>query len=186
MADNKKFKNILENTINELVDEITAYHGTDADFDNFDLAYMGSGTGKQDFGYGIYLTLYSGGTQFYGKKLYTVEIPSNNRKYLIASKFYPQSIINVIKLKLYNIILKKDDSYKGAEKELWQDMTDAFNDMDGISLYGTIETYLGSDKETSELLYSMGFIGLKYNNSTVENVVMFNPKDIKIVNKGAI
>lgn len=49
--------------------------------------------------------------------------------------------------------------------------------------YVDIETYLGSDKRTSEFLYSMGFIGLKYRNGKYENVVMFNPKDIKIINK---
>lgn len=179
----KILENIVENTINEVMNEITAYHGTDANFDNFDLAYMGTGAGKQDYGYGIYLSILPDGTQQYGKNAYTVEIPSDNKKYLIADKVYSPSFVNKLKNKLYQLIITQDDTYKGAEKELIQDLNITFNDINGNNIYGSIETYLGSDKRTSEFLYSMGFIGLKYRNGKYENVVMFNPKDIKIINK---
>lgn len=179
----KDLVNIVESTINELMDEITAYHGSNADFEHFDLAYMGTGAGNQSYGYGVYLTTKPQGTQSYGKNQYTVEVPDDKKRYIIADKFYPLSFLNKVKSKLYKLILTKDDTYKGSERELMQDLNDTFNDIDGISLYGSIETYLGSDKETSEFLYSMGFIGLKYRIGEYENIVMFNPKDIKMVNR---
>lgn len=179
----KDLVNIVESTINELMDEITAYHGTNADFEHFDLAYMGTGAGNQSYGYGVYLTTKPQGTQSYGKNVYTVEVPDDKKRYIIADKFYPPSFLNKVKSKLYKFILAKDDTYKGSERELMQDLNDTFNDIDGISLYGSIETYLGSDKKTSEFLYSMGFIGLKYRIGEYENIVMFNPKDIKMVNR---
>lgn len=179
----KRLENIVEATINEVMNEITAYHGTDANFDDFDLAYISTGSGNQDYGYGIYLSILPDGAQYYGKNKYTVEIPSDNKKYLIADKFYSPTLLNKIKNKLYKIILAKDDTYKGSERELMQDLNYTFVDNNGIGLYGSIESYLGSDKETSEFLYSLGFIGMKYNINKYENVVMFNPKDIKIINK---
>lgn len=179
----KDLVNIVESTINELMDEITAYHGSNADFEHFDLAYMGTGAGNQSYGYGVYLTTKPQGTQSYGKNQYTVEVPDDKKRYIIADKFYPPSFLNKVKSKLYKLILTKDDTYKGSERELMQDLNDTFNDIDGISLYGSIETYLGSDKKTSEFLYSMGFIGLKYRIGEYENIVMFNPKDIKMVNR---
>ena len=93
----KVLENIVESTINEVMDEITAYHGTDANFDNFDLAYMGTGAGKQDYGYGIYLSFAPNGTQYYGKNSYTVEIPSDNKKYIIGDKVYSPAFLNKIK-----------------------------------------------------------------------------------------
>jgi hypothetical protein len=131
----KILENIVENTINEVMNEITAYHGTDANFDNFDLAYMGTGAGKQDYGYGIYLSILPDGTQQYGKNAYTVEIPSDNKKYLIADKVYSPSFVNKLKNKLYQLIITQDDTYKGAEKELMQDLNITFNDIDGTSTY---------------------------------------------------
>ncbi len=40
----------------ESEDYITAYHGSDADFDKFDISKMGSGEGYQMYGYGFYFT----------------------------------------------------------------------------------------------------------------------------------
>lgn len=37
-------------------DELVAYHGTPASFDNFDMSFMGTGEGTQVYGYGLYFT----------------------------------------------------------------------------------------------------------------------------------
>ena len=36
--------------------ELQAFHGSSADFNNFDLSFVGSGEGSQVYGYGVYLT----------------------------------------------------------------------------------------------------------------------------------
>lgn len=174
---------MIKNIIREAIEEVVAYHGSNADFDDFDLAYINTGAKSQDYGYGVYLSMRPDATSTYGKNHYTVEISSDKKKYLYADKVYPKSILQRIKIKLYKYIMKHDDAYQGAEKDLAQDLNDAFHDMDGLGISATIESYIGSDKETSEFLYSMGFIGLKYNIGEYECVVMFNPKDVLMVDK---
>ena len=50
-----KLRRIIRNTINEIVDELNLYHGTRANFDKFDTAYLSTGWGQQAYGYGFYL-----------------------------------------------------------------------------------------------------------------------------------
>ena len=49
-------RGMIKNSLNEVMDELNLYHGTNADFDNFDFAYLSSGWGQQAYGYGFYLT----------------------------------------------------------------------------------------------------------------------------------
>ena len=46
----------LNKLIREAVDELTAYHGTGANFDRFDLAKAFTGAGSAAFGFGVYVT----------------------------------------------------------------------------------------------------------------------------------
>ena len=49
-------RKIIRGVLYETIDELNLYHGTNADFDNFDFAYLSSGWGQQAYGYGFYLT----------------------------------------------------------------------------------------------------------------------------------
>lgn len=94
--------------------------------------------------------------------------------------------INKVKNLLYNYILQhdEDEMYKGCEGEFMQELNSSFQPMNGLSLYGTISTYLGSDKEASEFCYKyLKKIGLKHHSNEIVNIVMFNPKDIKIIER---
>lgn len=182
----KELYSLVENVTKKVLKEIEAYHYSNADFNEFDIAYVNSGNKMQAFGYGIYLSLTDDGAKPYGKNKYIVKIPNNDRKYLNGNKIYNKNFLNKIKNALFKHIIKINDSYKGVENELYDELGYAFdNEMNGLDISGTIETYLGSDKETSEFLYSLGFIGIKFTDekTNITNVVMYNPKDIKIINK---
>lgn len=179
---------ISNKIVNEVIDRlIDAYHYSNADFDQFDLGFVNTGNKEQAYGYGIYVSLTDSGASPYGKIRYMVKIPSDDRLYLNDFRNLPMSYINKVKMKLFKYLLSHDeeDMYKGVEDEFLDEMGRSFQSMDGLSLYGTISTYLGSDKETSEFCYNeLGKIGLKHHMDNVTNVVMFNPKDITIVKKG--
>lgn len=54
-------KEMVKKTINKIIseniqNELMAYHGTPASFDNFDMNFMGTGEGTQVYGYGLYFT----------------------------------------------------------------------------------------------------------------------------------
>lgn len=174
--------------VNEVVDRlIDAYHYSNADFDQFDLGYVNTGNKGQAYGYGIYVSLSDSGASPYGKIRYMVKIPSDDSLYLNDFRDLPMSYISRVKMKLFRYLVSHDeeDMYKGVENEFLHEMDRSFQRMNGLSLYGTISTYLGSDKAASEFCYNeLGKIGLKHHMENVTNVVMFDPKDIIIVKKG--
>lgn len=149
-------KNIINNIIKEEINKyIKAYHTSNATFDNFDLGYVNSGNKNQAYGYGIYVSLSEKGAENYGKIKCIVEIPSNNKLYLNDFNSLSIKYINKVKNILYNYILQhdEDEMYKGCEEEFMQELNTSFQPMNGLSLYGTISTYLGSDKKASEFCY---------------------------------
>lgn len=180
--------NDIRSLIKESLSELIGYHGSRSDFDSFDLKYLGSGTGQQDYGYGIYVADSRDGAAHYGNIIYQVEIPTDKRKYIFARKDYPQRTVRSIRDKLYRYILKTTSDYKGAERELYEDLGYAFGEvMDGNQIYGTVSSYLGSDKEASEFFSKLGYVGLWIDDSNgFTNYVIFNEKHIKIINKESV
>ena len=168
--------------INE-ISKITAYHGSNANFDEFDLGYVNTGNKMQAYGYGIYVALSPEAAEHYGKIKYIVEIPKSETKYLDGYKRYKKDFVLKIFKKLYEYLLKIDDIYKGGEKELWDEISSIIDDYDGLTIYGTAETYLGSDKEASLFFDKLGFYGLKWVDNGNLNAVIFNPKNINIIKK---
>ena len=121
------------------------------------------------------------------RRLYTVEIPDDNgSNYIVYDKDVPKKMKDEVKRRLYNVLIEED--YKGAEKELKRELDNLFAmDMDGNNLYGNVSAYLGGDKNASEFLNSMGFVGIKYPvgslsgvKSDASNYVIFNEEDAKI------
>lgn len=176
--------NIIKEEINNY---LIAYHGSNADFNNFDLAYVNTGAKRQDYGYGVYLTFNPEGTKYYGDKRYTVQIPSKKSLYLDEDVALSSTFMNKVIRLVYSYLIKIDkESYSDpySRNDLYEDLKSSFISCDGLQLYGTISTYLGDDKLTSEFIYTkLKKIGLKYKIGEFQNVVMFNPKDIQIVNK---
>lgn len=125
----------------------------------------------------------------YGGFVYDVEIPDDNgSNYLKWYENVPKEVLAKAKAKLYGVLVEGD--YKGAERELKRELDDLFAlEQTGQNLYGNISAYLGSDKEASQFLHEMGYVGLKYPTNTLHggnidgtsNYVIFNENDLEIV-----
>ena len=124
------------------------------------------------------------------RNLYTVEIPDDNgSNYLHWGEAVPSDVINSIKQRLFDELVKGE--YEGAEKELKRELDNVFkpSNSDGKLVYGTVSSYLGSDKAASEFLNDMGFVGISYpaqattggRKDGARNYVIFNEADAQIV-----
>ena len=179
--------------IREDLEELQLYHGSQADFDNFDLAYLSTGWGQQAYGYGFYLTTSKEAASEYAKggKMYTVEIPDG--KYLSYEKRNGREFLNIAR-KFFKYYTTEDeygkDAYRGNENEFWEYECKYIADcQNGGYVYGTLSSIIGDDKATSEFLNRLGYVGIEWKgnnaatNETFFNYVIFNPNDIKIVSK---
>ena len=171
----------------EKLNEMIAYHGSKANFDEFNLAYMGSGIGAQEFGEGLYLTFDKEAAYGYGGNVYTVDIPKENEAYYI---FYDQPISDdVFSLIIDGIIndrkLQYPDEYTDEESinELKIELYDVLNPKEGRYLMYNIHRYIDDPIVVSKILKRAGVTGFIYNNGKVNNVVMFSSKDIRIIDK---
>lgn len=177
--------------VNESLDELDLYHGTNADFDKFDEKFYLTGIGEMAYGWGVYLSNSINTAKEYGAdgQIMTVEVPDG--KYL-DSRRINKSEASKIARAFYKFFLSSEHGqvYKGSEKEFWDYECSCLENVpDGSYLYGTISTFLGSDKETSEWLHSIGYVGLRFpghNSNTGEkfmNYVIFDANDVKIIKK---
>lgn len=178
----------------EAIDELELFHGSPHDFNEFDFAYMSSGWGQQAYGYGAYLTTSYECAKEYsqGGMVYTVEIP--DKGYLNLDKISPALAMKIARI-FFSYYTKEheygSEAYAGYEREFWNEECKYIGDStDGNTLYGTISSLLGSDKETSEFLHDkLGYKGLVWVHTNTEtgkkfkNYVIFDPKDIKIIKK---
>ncbi len=190
-------ENRLRQIIHEVIDELELYHGSPkADsFDHFDIAYLSSGWGEQSFGYGFYLTSSEVTAKGYagGGWVYKVEVPegkylsyrsiSNREKERIAREFFRYYTQEYD----YGREAYPDEE---SRQDFWNEECRYLLEChDGGDMYGTISSLIGNDKDTSEFFYKLGYKGIKFpgtNGETGEkftNYVIFNDKDIKIIDK---
>lgn len=188
------YESVIRKAILESLDELKLYHGSTADFDEFNLAFLGSGWGQQAYGYGVYLSNSRDAAHDYAKggKIYTVEVP--NGKYLSYEGIPPKEAMRIAKL-FFKYYTTEDEygkeAYPGeAANEFWEMECKYIADCsDGGSVYGTVASLIGSDKEASEFFSRIGYVGIEWiatNGETgVEfaNYVIFDPKNIKILRK---
>ena len=180
----KQFKLILKESV--------LYHGSHADFNEFDLAYVLSGWGQNAYGYGIYLSDCIESAKEYAKGgiLYTTEVPDG--RYLDSEHIDKKEAMNIA-VKFMNYFLSTEygkSAYGNCKNDFWEYECKYIGDAyDGLGIYGSISQILGDDKRTSEFLSKIGYIGIRChatNGATGEkfcNYVIFNPKDIKITKK---
>lgn len=171
---------------------MTLYHGSCADFDEFDDRFLLTGVGQMAFGYGFYLTNNVEAARSYamGGKLYTVEAPDG--KYLNSDRISPKEAAIIAK-KFFNYFLTTEygkEAYGENPKEFWDAECRYIEDsQSGSDIYGTISSILGSDKATSQYLRSLGYIGLQINTSNgstgekFKNYLIFDKSDIKVISK---
>lgn len=183
---------ITETQFRKIVNEMLLYHGSCADFDEFDDKFVLTGVGQMAFGYGFYLTNNVENARSYamGGKLYTVEVPQG--RYLNGDRISRKEAGSVAR-KFFKYFLSTEygrEAYGENQKEFW-DMECSYieESPDGNTLYGTISSILGSDKEASAWLHSIGYVGIEINASNgstgekFKNYLIFDKRDIKIISK---
>ena len=166
----------------------SAYHGSSANFDKFNTSEYGlSGDGAMAFGYGVYVSNSETIARSYAgiqgeRNLYAVEIPDSG--YIVWDKTVSKSQKEKVKSELYENLIKED--YKGVEKQISTELDNVFSeDFDGKNLYGTVSSYIGSDRETSIFFKNIGYAGIQYpagSSENASNYVIFDDNDIKIKN----
>ena len=181
---------VTENKSNR---EIILYHGTQASFDKFDIGYLNSGWGEQAYGYGFYLTDNYEAAKEYSRGGHIMKVSVPAGKYL-SYKSISRADSNAIARKFFKYYTETDEygkeAYPDAEARrlFWEEECRYIGDCrDGGDIYGTLASLIGSDKDTSEFLRDIGYIGIKFpgdNGMTGEkftNYVIFDAKDITVL-----
>ena len=191
-----ELRHIVKKVIKESLSELQLYHGTQADFDKFDTAYLSTGWGQQAHGYGFYLIDNYDAAKDYsqGGQVMQVEVPdgkylndksiSMRDKQRIANKFF----------KYYTEELDYGrEAYpdEDTKQQFWDyEVSCLLRCSSGDYVYGTLASLFGSNKSTSEFLHDKcGYTGLiihdkpTHKSPLMKIYVIFNPNDIKIIKK---
>ena len=198
ITDVEEAQRVLDEANGKDIRQQKVYHGSGADFDAFDFSHMGEGTGNKAFGWGGYVSESEGvGRMYVGEKgqLYSIEIPDDNgSNYLHFEKPIGGDMVRKVKDALYQYIVSSDEEGYSDNKSryaLKADIEVIDANTKGGDVYGTVSDFLGGDKQASEFLSSIGFVGISYNTGfrsgettdNTRNYVIFNENDLKIVDK---
>ena len=172
------------------IQEMIAYHGSKMNFDEFNLAYMGTGVGAQEFGEGIYLTFDKEAAYGYGGTIYTVNIPDENKaNYIYYDRPIPSDLFSaIIDNIVADITRQYPDEYTDEQsiEDLKKELYDIMDPSEGRHLMYNIHRYIDDSIVIPKILKSAGVTGFIYNNGKVNNVIMFSSKDIKILDKETV
>lgn len=173
-------RNIIKEELSKVLNEgIYVYHGSDVEFDKFDLDKIGSGDGKDLGGFGFY---FSDSKDVAGRY---ITLKGKVKEYEIRSG------------KLFNLddgldsyvgeqIIDKLENMNIDENEIEEFKTDYMADeyihsINNNQVYDWLSYVLGSSKDASEFLYDLGYIGNKFKDKVdtdAINYVVFNPNHI--------
>jgi len=188
----------LKLLIKEAINELELYHGTQADFNQFDIAYLSTGWGQQAYGRGFYLTDNHETAEQYARNgyVYTVEVP--NGKYL-ENKPISYSEKRKITEQFYKFFLSEyeygKEAYpdKQSQHDFWEyEVKSTLNSETGLDVYNNISTIMGDENEVQRFLTKLGYAGLKIFDDTYKltdkgtTYVIFNQDNIKVLKKEKI
>lgn len=172
------------------IQEMIAYHGSKMNFDEFNLAYMGTGVGAQEFGEGIYLTFDKEAAYGYGGTVYTVNIPDENKaNYIYYDRSIPSDLFSaIIDNIVADITRQYPDEYTDEQsiEDLKKELYDIMDPSEGRHLMYNIHRYIDDSIVIPKILKNAGVTGFIYNNGKADNVIMFSSKDIKILDKETV
>ncbi len=194
-----RFDELNSSDENKGVRYAVVYHGSHADFMQFDHSHMGEGEGAQSYGWGTYLTQVEGIAREYadqkneGRHLYTVDIPDENGKnYLHWEKPIGAELRKQLNTDFNGF-------YKYAKPEVAEEVrTSAWTDLIGIgvpdendsgeNLYRYYKDVFGSQQKASEYLSEKGLVGISYpaehqsggRDDDARNFVIFKESDAQI------
>lgn len=186
----------IKKIMGEAIDELDLYHGTRADFNKFDFAYLSTGWGQQAHGYGFYLTDSYNVAKEYAVNGQVMKVQVPDGKYL-TDKSISQREKDKIAQTFFKYYTEENedmrDSYPDAETKqaFWDYEVDYIRRCStGTYVYGTLASIMGSNEDTSNFLHDkLGYVGLKIHdvysdeNRVTNTYVIFNADDIKILGK---
>jgi hypothetical protein len=175
------------------------FHGSPYSFDKFTTERMGSGSGKQIDGWGIYLTDSKDSSKIYGRNIYETTLfkgkDLNEYTFIDLAKPVKKDIVSKIVKAVYenynkDFDINKFNLYYDYAKDKSLPKVD-FNDYEliefdyaGFLFYKTLSRILGGDKKASLFLLDNGIDGLKRNISkTRTDYIIFDADDITIDKK---
>ena len=181
---------IITESQRKKIQEMIAYHGSKMNFDEFNLAYMGTGVGAQEFGEGIYLTFDKEAAYGYGGTVYTVNIPDENKaNYIYYDRSIPSDLFSaIIDGIIADMTRQYPDEYTDEQSvdDLRQELYNIMDPSEGRHLMYNIHRYIDDSIVIPKILKNAGVTGFIYNNGKADNVIMFSSKDIKILDKETV
>jgi len=158
---NIKVVKSLKNTklFEEYISEpITVYHGSDRDFDTFDLEKIGSGDGKGIGGWGIYFSDSEGvASRYYLKSGFVKEYRLRRGNYFDFDDVLDEGFGDQLIEKL------SDDYFLDSDiEEFKTDFIDYIPDVTNRQVYEWLTHVTGSKKDASLFLKDLGFYGNKF------------------------
>ena len=174
--------------LTEAANGIEAFHGSQADFDNFSLAYALTGIGSNVYGKGVYVTDSMDAAKEYshGHFVYTVTVP--RRKYLSDSICRSRRTVQLLVLAFFKYYSEENEEgkslYSKHLKEFWMELAPLQKCSTLYELYCNLCAFADEDVIQS-FLSRFGYVGLKIKDEHVkQNVyVVFDAKNVKIVKK---
>lgn len=175
---------------------ITAYHGTDANFEKFDSKYMGThGTNE---GYGFYFATDKNIARTFGSILYTCELDIkkaiSNHKKTIKKPMIAKIISYLNELSGGEYLTNYGDvDYEGYNKVFGEAVNSVYNYCDtDTEMFGDLVSANGGFENVAN-----AFIHYGYNSMIDDNpdwgvnrdykiIVMFDNNDIKILRKDSV
>ena len=169
----------------ETANGIEVFHGSQADFDNFSLAYALTGIGSNVYGKGVYVTDSVDAAKEYshGHFVYTVTVP--RRKYLSDSICRSRRTVQLLVSAFFKYYSEEGkELYDGNPKSFWMDLAPLQKCSTLYELYCNLCAFADEDVIQS-FLSRFGYVGLKIKDEhTKQNIyVIFDAANVKIVKK---
>jgi hypothetical protein len=156
---------------------MTVYHGSPHLFERFDLGKMGSGTGQQVYGKGLYMAENPATAQKYQKNVKDLENPGNLYKVDLPDTHVRR-------------MLDFDEPLKNQPKKV-RDLAKSLN-LDLNDLGGDLLERIGKGEQGKKILQDAGITGIKYYNEMSggkdlwkRNFVVFDPNHLTILERNA-
>ncbi len=159
---------------NEAID---VWHGSDRNFDRFDISKVGSGDGKSLGGWGIYFSDDEDVSRNYStNKGFVREFKLKSGNYFDLDETLDYDIANLIIKKL-----KKTGVDENDVEEFENDYVAYANDSTNKQVYEWLSYVCGNEKNASLFLNSIGFIGNRFKdkvNPDATDYVVFSTDSI--------
>lgn len=190
--------------------KITVYHGSPHEFDKFDISKTATGENGQAYGYGTYVAEHpdvAGKFKKQGGHLYKVDLPDEHIGNMLE---WDKPLLNQSD-KVRKSLLSLNDPYinealttmpkLSPNGEYWTYMgntyaskAEALEDANPLKIMHGYTNLGKNPKELSEVLNKAGIKGVKYENYQITkgkggntfNYVVFDPKDLKILEKNGL